>query len=246
MITKWRIKMKKQMIGIALLAIAGSASAAITVGNIDDFSTTSENWFRGNNAPVQSTEVGPDAAAGVLSMAADGAGSMGRIQMWSNEADWTGDYNAAGVTGIEMWVKNPGTSDLALRLAFGGTGDGGGLVGDYWYSDAQTVVSGSAWSKLTFSLSDTFTGTSHAGGLPTGTFDDTLDSVFRMLVVSATNAPPVTGGFDADGKRIHFRGDLAVADVRFDDIKAIPEPATLGLIGSFGVAVLFIRRRLMM
>lgn len=39
-------------------------------------------------------------------------------------------------------------------------------------------------------------------------------------------------------------GDLILGDT-YEDVNAIPEPATLGMIGAFGGAMLFIRRRFM-
>ena len=43
--------------------------------------------------------------------------------MWNTQSQWTGDYTAAGVTGIDLFANvSSGTSPVDMRLAFGMAG----------------------------------------------------------------------------------------------------------------------------
>ena len=87
----------------------------------------------------------------------DGGGSNGKWVMWNTQSQWTGDYTAAGVTGIDLFANvSSGTSPGDMRLAFNGPGG-------WFYSDPQSV--GSGWNSYSFALTDTaFTYTSGSGG----------------------------------------------------------------------------------
>ena len=164
--------------------------------------------------------------------------------MWNSDSRWTGDYSAAGVTDVEFWVRNPGATALNLRIGFGGNGTDGAVPGggDYFSSDTVHVVAaGAGWTKLTYSLSDTFnihSTYSDPGGA--GTLADTLSSVFRFIVVNSAAPPTLTGSGTP-----HFRGDVVVADAEFNDITVlgVPEPGSTMLVGLAGAALLFRRRR---
>lgn len=125
----------------------------------DTFASTNEGWQIGNNGvqPTQVSSPGPGGQVGYLSHYSDGGGSNGKWVMWNTQSQWTGDYTAAGVTGIDLFANvSSGTSPVDMRLAFNGPGG-------WFYSDPQSV--GSGWNSYSFALTDTaFTYTSGSGG----------------------------------------------------------------------------------
>src|SRR5688500_8739332 len=110
---------------ISLLAVSSVAEAVI-VGQVDTFEDgTTMNWVVGGalglpvTPPTNSPSGGPlgadDAFLLLNSTGGDGPGSRLTVL---NGSQWSGDYLAAGVTGIRMDVNNLGQTDVFLRLLF--------------------------------------------------------------------------------------------------------------------------------
>lgn len=115
--------MKCQRLLLAFaLALAAPVTLAVTLGQRDTFDGSSTaGWVSGAASPVPPTveNGGPGGALDpyLLVRSLGGAAAGSRLVTF-NEAQWAGDYVAAGVTGIDMDVRNFGSTDLQLYLLF--------------------------------------------------------------------------------------------------------------------------------
>jgi hypothetical protein len=223
------------LLGLLLLAFA-SPVAAVVIGQVDDFEDgTTQGWVVAFGpaggvppAPPQVVGTGGPQGAGdgyLLLSAVGGAGPGGRLTA-GNLSQWTGDYLAAGVDRIDMWVNNLGSSDLFLRLLIEDP-MAGPPTNVAFSADPVAVLAGTGWQNIVFSLNqaDLIAGLgSTAGALTNAT-------VLRLFHGAA------------DG----FPGEPVVAQLGVDDIRAsaaIPEPATWALmIVGFGAVGATCRRR---
>ncbi|MEM8784154.1 MAG: PEP-CTERM sorting domain-containing protein [Planctomycetota bacterium] len=210
-------------------ALPAAASAAISLSSIDDFAVTSEGWMIGNNGvqPTRDSDDGPDGQPGILTHFSDGGGSNGRWIMRSSEADWLGDYTAAGVTAINLQVAAVSGPDVPLYFAFDGPGG--------WFHTAGQVIStGDGFVPLTFDITPGgLTHVAASGG--TGNPADTLADVTEISVIAGPGAFSYTsrGGF--------IRVDRSTNEIALDDITAVPEPAVAAAL--LGLAGCALRRR---
>lgn len=216
-------------VALTILSVA-PANGQITLGQVDDFTAASAaGWTNGGaspNPPTHNTGLGLDGIAGHLQETSDGAGSGGRLLLFNDDARWTGDYFGAGVEGIQLDFDNRSGNgtDANLRVAFNG-------AGGWFISDDILVADGSGWQTLGFDLLSL----NHlAGG--SGTLSDTFSNVTNFEILSSVSDTPGIGGAGI------VQGDQIVADFRFDNITAVPEPSSLVLlaVSSIGLAV---RRR---
>lgn len=135
------------VVGAALLTLAAQA---VTVGNVDTFSAGSNNgWGSGAANPVAPTVVGSGGPAGVgdgylLATSLGGAGAGSRLVIF-NDAQWLGDYVAAGMTSIAMDLNNLGSTALSIQLQF----TSGAAIA---YSQAVSLAPGGGWQHVSFSL----------------------------------------------------------------------------------------------
>ncbi len=215
-----------------LVSLTKCSDAQIEARQVDDFSIigSAAGWVEGGNspnAPIQNVGLGLDGLAGHLQNESDGSGAGGRWHTWNDDARWSGDYLAAGVSSISFDFDNVSGNgtDAFIRIGLNSS-DGG------WFtSEAINVVDGSGWQSLNFDLSSL---THVTGG--TGLLSDTLDSVNRFQILSAVNTPTsATGGN-------FLPGDQIVADFRVDNITAVPEPSAF-LLAVVGLSGLVVRRR---
>lgn len=190
--------------------------------------------FQSPGARVESRRTGVagpgfDSAAGFLLHISDGDGANGKWLMWSDAADWQGDYLAAGVTGIRLDADNRAGSPLGLRIAFDGPGG-------WFVSDAQTITNSTAgedWTELSFSLvASNFSHVGAGGG--SGSFNATMSAVTRFEILGGPDSFTYRPGPDI------IDAGISTNTVAIDGITAVPEPSALALLAAPLIAL---RRR---
>jgi hypothetical protein len=219
--------MKLSVVALAAVALVlGPAVAqAITIGQKDDFEGGgTENWNLGGT-PVSNVTTGGPAGAGdnYLELETNTASGPGAKVGIRNGTQWLGDYTAAGVTGLTMHLNNFSSTAMEMRILI--DGDGGAFTS----SLAFLLGANSGWVGASFDM--TASGLTSVGGT---TLADTLANV---TVFTIRNDPGA-----ADGFGLGVPDSPLGTQVGFDNIKAVPEPGTLALLG-VGVVALATRRR---
>ncbi|VGO22667.1 hypothetical protein [Pontiella sulfatireligans] len=173
------------------------------------------------------------------------------------------------LTGVDLTAEG-GTAnetiEFVLSLSAVDTSDGGRAV-SIWSADANnnslnvadTTTPGSTDQNDIVGGEVLGASVAFGGGTTFDTAKLDLDitvanlSVFRddtasFIYEGGTNTQTTTRDFSLSGTSFDLvadSGGFRLANLDYE-ITVIPEPATLGLIGAFGVSVLFIRRRLSM
>lgn len=205
-----------------VLAFAVSAGAALLAhpalcgpiaGQIDTFSGSLDAWSVGaaaSSPPVDIATGGPAGAGDAfMEIFADGSGASGRLTVL-NRAQWSGDYNAAGVNEIDMDLRNPGTTPLLIRLGF----KQGVNQGDPGYSStvAFALAADNAWHHAQF-LIDAAHLTAVGGPLPLNTV---LANVAELRILDnplpELNGIPITAQLGIDNVTGVHRAAAAVPE----------------------------------
>lgn len=206
---------------------------AISILSTDAFATTSEGWQIGGAGaqPTWNSGAGHDGASGFLSHFSDCDLANSKWLMLSSEAEWLGNYAAAGVSAISLWADNSAGDPLGLRIAFDGPGG-------WFYSGLQTVTDstgGADWTQLTYNLTaENFTYASGSGG--TANFASTMAAVSRFEIFGGASAVLYRGGGDL------LEAGTSSNTVRIDQITAVPEPSAI-VFGLAGLLCATIARR---
>lgn len=214
---------------VALLALvvasvgagsAGSARATVVLGQVDDFQAGTSALWGGGSGPLVQDNGGPAGAGDrFLQQTADGSGSGGKLSMYNHD-QWIGDYTTAGVTAIEMDLKNFSTQSLSMRIAFK-EGLGPSAPG-YSFTTAITLPNDGDWHHAVFSL-DAAKFTTIGAPSPFAGIMGGLMQEFRIL---HSTTPSLSGN--------NITGSVGV-----DNIRAIPSPGA----GSLALAGVLAGRR---
>jgi hypothetical protein len=216
----------RSILAALILCFLAQQVHAVSVGQLADFQGgTTANWQNGavGNAiaPVNVATGGPLGAGDrYLRIASDGSGAGGKLTVF-NRDQWLGDYVAEGVTSIEVDLRNEGNVALSIRLAFK-TGPGTSGVGGF-LSQTMLLPVGSGWQHFSISLAP--------GAL-----------------IPINNPGPWASFFIGEVRFIHqvgssnLTGDNVVGRLGIDNIRVVPEPATLALFAG-GALVLAARLR---
>ena len=138
---------------VALICSAYRVNSAwaIVVGQVDSFETgNSQGWIEGTNG-IAISAGGPAGNSGHYLPVTSGAGAVPRLLAFNN-AQWIGDFATAGVTAVDMDLKNFGAGALPIRIAIR-EGSGGSTTPGYSTSVAFNLPADGVWHHATFSLS---------------------------------------------------------------------------------------------
>ena len=133
---------------VAWAGLASPAAAAVVLGQTDDFEDgTTQGWFVPEIHPAPPVNVPSGGPAGAddayLYLTALGGSGPGSRLVVLNDAQWAGDYIAAGVGAITMDLRNSGDTDLYVRLLF--ENPAGAAI-----TTAVFLPAGSGWIPATF------------------------------------------------------------------------------------------------
>lgn len=211
------------LLSVVVLMLSPAAHA-VTLAQIDNFESGNLQDWGGGASPLNINTGGPlGLNDNYLEITADGSGSGGKLTTY-NRMQWLGNYSAAGITGIAMDLKgfsSPGNTNLSIRFALR-TGTGSSAPG-YVSTNAFSLPIDGQWHHAVFSLADMT-----AIGSP-GSLNAVLagPAEVRLLHAASDNTT---------------QGDTIVGRFGVDNIQAIPEPASAGLLASC-VGRLLLRRR---
>ena len=223
------------LLAAVLVQVPSVSHAQVSGGQTDTFHAGIDNWFFGGGpagpsatAPSRVLTGGPQGAGDAFMhlVSLGGTGPLSRLSV-SNSTQWAGDYRAAGITHIGMWVNNFGTTDLSLRLAFETLGPLG-PTNIAFSSDAILLNAGGGWQHILFPvLGASLMNSPIAGSSVEGAMTNT--SLIRLYHSTTDNFPNPFGPIPA-----------IVAQLGVDDINAVvvPEPSSFLLLASgvFGLA----------
>ena len=193
--------------------------AAVTLNQIEDFSGV-HDWSGGvpnPNPPVVVPDSGPlgggDSALRVTSNGGSGPG--GKLLVF-NTSSWTGNYTAAGITGITADMRNTGTNTLSFRLAFNG-------LGGWFVTPASSVAAFTGWVHLEFDIRPS--SLVNAEGSDAAA---TMAAVSQMRILHSS--------------AVDFRGAQLSGSFLVDNIEAIPEPSVWMIAVMAGIGTFFRKR----
>ena len=217
------MKFMQSIIAFGLILFAGSANA-IVVGQLDNFEDgTLQDWNNGGAGAPPVLNIGTGGPAGVndnfMQVTSDGSGA-GQFLTVFNRSQWLGDYLSAGVTAIEMDLRNLGSVSLTIRLGFK---DAAGPGGVGYLSSGFTLAAGSGWQHVTFLINPA---SMIAVGGPDAFNTFFASDVQEMRIINETGTSNLNGNA--------ITGQLGV-----DNIHAVPEPsaALLTVAGMLAFAV---------
>ena len=216
------------IIALGALAIAGSAHG-IVLGQIDDFQDgTTQSWANGGAGapPVLNVDTGGPGGAGdhFMEFSSVGGGGAGRFLTVFNLSQWLGNYIAAGVSAVEMDLRNLGSVNLTIRLAFK-DGQGPGAAG--YLSQGFSLAAGGGWQHFVFAINQaTLTPVNNPAAF--NDFFSTGLGETRIINEAGTS---------------NLNGDVVVGELGVDNIHAVPEPSAAVLTSVGGLLAFIAARR---
>jgi hypothetical protein len=209
--------MGKRFSGLAPIVLAlvffVRPASALVFGQIDNFEDgTTMGWANGVPGALVNINTGGPAGANdnYLQLTADGVGQGGRLTTF-NLQQWLGNYVGQGVTTIEIDLRNQGSVNLSIRLAFKSQNQPNAPG---YLSLPVLLPIGSGWQHFSISLTA-------ANLIPIGG-----PAAYNTFFSSGVG----------DARIIHevgattLNGDFIVGQVGIDNIHAVPEPASATLV----------------
>jgi hypothetical protein len=222
---------------LSFLVVASVSSPAAAIPILPDTfeDGTTMGWSVGGQSPLPPTNVatgGPDGSA-YLELRANGIeGQPGSRLSALNAAQWMGDYLAAGITAIQMDVRNLGPEDVTLRLLLENFDEliPGPPTDAALTLDGVFVPAGSDWMTVVFDLTN-------LAALPGGTVEGALGDV-DVLRIFHNPEPNFAGPPNAIPPVNVTLGVDNIAAIG----ASVPEPATTTLLLT-GLATALVRAR---
>jgi hypothetical protein len=208
------------------IGLWATPAVAITVGQTDDFQSGNPQGWGGGTATSFPANGGPNGAGDMFMQLNSGGGSLGT----RNSTQWAGDYLAAGVTRVDVDLKNSGPDPVSLRFMIFTPGcDFGAGDCTAWSQTVPTVLLPySGWVKVEFSLAE-----------PDLTrVIGPLSYAASMAQVERVHLKHDPGPPDPPGTQIFVNAMLGV-----DNVVALPEPSSPIALSAGALAVLVLPRR---
>jgi hypothetical protein len=229
-----RVSLPARSFGLAAVAavcvvIAPTPSQAITLGYQDNFAPGNGGfWIGGSLTGVQPSGGPGGTNDGYLRIVGDGGGPSGKITVHNGTPEWTGDYITAGVSRIEMDLKNFTTQSLTVRIGikfFQSQGSPGYCTNN---NKSFVLPADNLWHHAQFNL--VATEMTPING-PTISLVEALSggvNGFHELRILHSATPTLQGA--------NLNGAMGV-----DNVTALPTPGSAGLLLA-GAGVLAMRR----
>jgi hypothetical protein len=194
---------------LALLALpAVPAAAAPTLGFIEKWSNTGDitSWGGGATNTNPGTNGKDGAGDGYLQVATQTVGRLGSVSFGT---EYMGNWQAAGIAGIRVFLRDVGTDDpLEIRFGIGNRFN-------FWqYNPAFDPPAGS-WAEFVVDLRSASNFTQIIG---TGTFDAALQATDRVHL--RHDLAPFAQEPD------QIQGDFGIDDFELVDTAVVPVSAT--------------------
>jgi len=195
----------------AFIAATSHTASAVTIGDVDTFSSGLAGWQKGQVNPTFLSVVNSGGPAGAgdayMQSVADESGSFGRLTVF-NEAQWNSNFLASGVTAIRMDLLNSGTVPLQVRIALRNS-VGAGFIS----SSPFPLDVGGGWQSFEFPVTQAAL---TSVGSP-GSYASFLESGFALRILHATSTA-------------NLNGNPVVSTLGIDNITAVPEPSTYAMV----------------
>jgi hypothetical protein len=202
---------------------AGPARATPVLNQVNDFEPgTTQGWTNGPAPDPANVNTGGPAGADdnfLRVTSRGGTGSGSRLAVYNRSTQWIGNYNSPGVTGVEMDLKNFGTTALVMRIGMQETA-GTRLVSTVPFN----LPADGLWHHATFHFGAS--DLTRMGQTPLAT---ALTRINELRIIHSTG--------------VDFMGDPLTTSVGVDNIRAIPEPGAACVLAGGACALLFRRRR---
>lgn len=207
-----------------IAVVIACASGGAALGNI--FIGSSVNFNNGDagawtNGIVADPAIMPGGPGGdsdmYLRVTSDGASQGGKLTIFNNSENWTGMWRAAGITRVEMDLRNfdPQGRTLSMRMGFL-TSAGQGQPG--WCTQAFSLPADGQWHHAVFLISPE---AMVSVGSPWD-WQTAMDWVTQVRIFHSVNPSPV--------------GVNIASSVGIDNIIALPAPGSAALLGLCGLA----------
>lgn len=206
------------------LAVVLSTSAAfgVTLGQSDTFQDGAENWQAGVGGLSLVSTGGPAGAGDQYLQISSGVPPLPPRLIAFNDAQWLGNFAAAGVTSVAVDLLNTGSSSLPMRIVIR---ESAGVASTPGYATSTPFVlpPDGLWHHVVFGLNAaSLTGINSPQPLAVD-----LANVQDFRILASASPAGV--------------GDVLTAQFGVDNVTAVPEPSgvTLLLLGAAAAASCF-------
>jgi hypothetical protein len=188
--TRHRILSSIALALVTLLVFAGGADSAPTLGHVQNWSGAGLNDWGGG-------AINSNPGTGGLNGAGDGYlrfstpnGNAHKLGARSFGVEYQGDWQAAGITQVRLWLNDVGADDpLEMHFSIGIE------QGNFWQYDLAFLPPAGQWAEFVVDLSSATNWTQNIG---VGTFAAALQGV-TAIHVRHDKAPFVQAPDDLDG-----------------------------------------------
>lgn len=210
-----------------ILALPTTGRAQVTLGQVDNFSTGTQNWTQGAQTPPGALTIQNGGPAGpgdpFLQIVANGGVAGGKVTVF-NQTQWRGNYVTAGVGSIEMDLKNISGPTLSIRISLKDVSNSG-----YSSTNGFALPGDGQWHHAVFGLDSA--SLSPVGVPPT--LSQVLSGPTELRIMHAAGPS--------------LMGDTIIATLGIDNVRASPVPEPTGILllaAGVGLGSWWFRRRL--